>query len=195
MKRRTYRQGRRGEAAAETRLRIVLATQALHAERGIAATSMKDIAARAGVSVGTVYHHFPSYDDAIAACGQHTRETLPPPDPAIFEGIEGLATRVHRLAGAVFGFLDRLPALERVRCDQHLFPMLRQFVEMEAAQRLALVRAALAPAAPGEAAIHLAAAVLDVAVLRALQRSGLETEAAAVEVARLILNHLAAERR
>ncbi|MCW5752022.1 MAG: TetR/AcrR family transcriptional regulator [Alphaproteobacteria bacterium] len=193
MTRRAYRQGRRGDAAAETRRRIVAATQALHAERGIAATSMKDIAQRAGVSVGTVYHHFPSYDDAIEACGRHTLATLPPPGPEIFDGLEELEARVHRLAGALFGFLDRLPALERVRCDQHLFPKLRAFVEMEAAQRLSLVRAALEPARPDEAAIQLAAAVLDVTVLRALQRTGLDTQAAASQLARLILNHLAAK--
>ena len=60
---RKYTLGRRGEAAEETRRRIVEATFALHAEQGVAATTMTQIAERAGVSVGTVYHHFATYDD------------------------------------------------------------------------------------------------------------------------------------
>ncbi len=52
--RRPYRLGRRAETSDETRQRLVEATFLLHGERGIAGTSMKDIAERAGVSVGTV---------------------------------------------------------------------------------------------------------------------------------------------
>lgn len=47
---------------------------ALHRDRGIAATTMKDIAERADVGIGTVYHHFPSYEDAIRACGARTAQ-------------------------------------------------------------------------------------------------------------------------
>ena len=82
-KRRPYRLGRRAESTGETRQRIVEATFRLHSERGIAGTSMKDIADRAGVSVGTVYHHFPSYADAIAACGTYTAEHEPAPTAAV----------------------------------------------------------------------------------------------------------------
>ena len=57
---RRYRLERRAETAGETRRRLVDATFALHVEQGISATTMTDIAARAGVSVGTVYHHFPT---------------------------------------------------------------------------------------------------------------------------------------
>ena len=64
---RTYRQGKRSKTANDTRQRIVQATFDLHNEQGIASTSMKEIAARAGVSVGSVYHHFPTNDDAINA--------------------------------------------------------------------------------------------------------------------------------
>ena len=53
MPHRQYRQSRRAESTEETRRRIVEATYALHAEQGMAATSMKQIAARADVSVGT----------------------------------------------------------------------------------------------------------------------------------------------
>src|SRR5689334_7225769 len=101
---RGYRQSRRGTSAEETRERIVRACFDLHAEQGIAATSMKQIAARAGVSVGSVYHHFPTYEDAILACGAHAFGLAPPPGPAIFEGAATRPERVARLAQALFHF-------------------------------------------------------------------------------------------
>src|ERR1051325_567073 len=55
---RTYRMDQRAEAARATKRRIVEATLQLHGERGVLATSHKDVAERADVSVGTVYPHF-----------------------------------------------------------------------------------------------------------------------------------------
>ncbi|HWM08394.1 MAG TPA: helix-turn-helix domain-containing protein, partial [Solirubrobacteraceae bacterium] len=84
---------RRASTAAQTRQRIVDATLELHGEQGIAATSWDDIAARAGVGVGTVYRHFPSLDELIPACGDITRQVLALPDPArvqaLFGGADG----------------------------------------------------------------------------------------------------------
>ena len=42
-----------------TRRRLLSAAEALFTRRGYAGTTMADVAARAGVGVGTVYHHFP----------------------------------------------------------------------------------------------------------------------------------------
>ena len=81
---RAYRLGRRAESADDTRRRIVVATRALHVEQGVADTTVKQIARRADVSVGTVYHHFPSYDDVIRACGQLTFAIVRPPTNARF---------------------------------------------------------------------------------------------------------------
>lgn len=173
---------RRLEAAEETRRRIVEATFALHQEQGIAATSMKQIAARAGVSVGSVYHHFPSYDDAIQACGAYTAETLPPPDAACFEPLQGLEARVGALLAAYFAYYDRLRVLERVRCDQHLVPALRPFVAEEARHRRRLLAAA-AGLPPQARALDLAAALTDPAVLWSLTRAGWSATEAAAAVA------------
>ncbi|WP_439578040.1 TetR/AcrR family transcriptional regulator [Elioraea sp.] len=183
---RRYRADRRAQTTDATRRRIVEATAALHAEQGIAATSMKQIAARAGVGVGTVYHHFPSYDDAILACGQHTLDTAPPPGPEIFDGARTVPERLRCLARAVFAWYARVAAFERVRCDQHLLPVLHRFVAEEEQRRLALAREALRPARMTEDRAAVAAALLDVAVLRALARAGFTTEDAADEVARVI---------
>src|SRR3712207_415308 len=137
MSRRTYVQKKRGEAADATRRRIVEATFALHEEQGVAATTMKQIAERAGVSVGSVYHHFPTYDDAIGACGQLGLERRPPPDSAIFDGATSTGERIARLASALFQHYARMPNLERVRAEQHVSPVLAAFMAEEARHRLA----------------------------------------------------------
>src|SRR5919197_2527451 len=95
---RRYRLERRAETAEQTRRRLVTATQQLHAEQGIYATTMMQIAQRAGVSVGTAYHHFPTYADACVACSERTAETIPFPTAEIFAGLQTTDARVRRLA-------------------------------------------------------------------------------------------------
>jgi len=50
-----------------TREKILSAAVALFAERGLAATSAKDIAQKAGVSVGLMYYYYPTKEDAFGA--------------------------------------------------------------------------------------------------------------------------------
>lgn len=51
---------RRGQARGRlTRARVLAAAEDLFTRRGYAETAVADVADRAGVSVGTVYHHFP----------------------------------------------------------------------------------------------------------------------------------------
>jgi AcrR family transcriptional regulator len=183
--RRAYRLGRRAETADETRRRIVEATFTLHAERGIAETSMKDIAERAGVSVGTVYHHFPTYPDAIAACGVHTAATIPAPTEALFDGIAERQERIERLAAALFEYYERLPALASVRRDRHLAPALEQFADHEADNRQKLAARAIGSRQRDRTAV-LVAALLDLDVYRSLRRQGLDTAAAALQIAAVV---------
>ncbi|HSC27248.1 MAG TPA: TetR family transcriptional regulator [Vicinamibacterales bacterium] len=183
--RRRYRLGRRAETTGETRQRIVEATFQLHSERGIADTSMTDIAERAGVSVGTVYHHFPCYADAIGACGAYTVEHAPAPGATIFEGASSRAERIARLVRALFDYYQRVPALESARRNRHLAPELDAFAREEARNRRRLASRA---AGPGGAA--LAAALSDIDVYRALRREGFGTADAAGHVAALLNHHL-----
>lgn len=184
-KKRSYRLGRRAESAEETRRRIVEATSKLHAERGISDTSMKDIAERAGVSVGTVYHHFPRYADAIAACGAYTAELVPAPTLSIFESASTRDERVQRLVEALFDYYERIPALASVRRDRHFAVVLDEFVEQEAANRLALVARAT-----GLGRRHrrcaVVAALVDLDVHRALRRQGFSCAHAASQVTELV---------
>jgi AcrR family transcriptional regulator len=94
-------------AVAETRNRIVEATVQLHDEKGVSATTMQDIAARAGVALGTVYRHFATVDQLIPACGARILEQNPPPTAAVFEGITSPVERYEALLRALYGFYSR----------------------------------------------------------------------------------------
>lgn len=76
---RPYRMGARADAVADTRNRIVHAAKAVHAERGVVATSWEDIAARAGVSMATVYRHFPSLAELVPACARSVFDIIQAP--------------------------------------------------------------------------------------------------------------------
>ncbi|WP_232660577.1 TetR/AcrR family transcriptional regulator [Pseudonocardia sp. TRM90224] len=52
--------------AVRNRARILAAAEAVFAERGVS-TSTEEVAAAAGVAVGTVFRHFPTKDDLLAA--------------------------------------------------------------------------------------------------------------------------------
>ena len=187
---RRYRLERRAETAGATRRRLVAATFALHAEQGIHATTMSHIAERAGVSVGTVYHHFPTYQDAVAACTRHADESVPLPAADIFVGLTSMDARVRRLAQAIFGFYQRLPAYERVRCERWGMPPIEAYAAHEEANRLALTGEALRPFRVGARVLQVCAAFLDVAVYGALTRAGMTPGEAADDVSAVILARL-----
>jgi AcrR family transcriptional regulator len=190
---RRYRLDRRAETAEETRRRIVEATHALHVQQGIYATTMTHIAERAGVSVGTVYHHFPTYQDAVFACSQRAAATFPFPTADTFAGLSTPEERVRRLARDVFGFYERLPEYERIRSERWGMPPIQAHAEKEENDRRALAREALRPFKVKPRLADACAALLDVAVYGALTRNGLTPAKAAEEVSGFILARLAAE--
>jgi AcrR family transcriptional regulator len=188
---RRYRLERRAENAAQTRRRIVEATQTLHAEQGIYATSMTQIAERAGVSVGTVYHHFPTYQDAVSACGRRTAEMVPFPTAEVLDGVAATPDRVRNLAREIFEFYQRLPTFERVRSERWGMPPIQAYVAQEERNRIALMREALRSFDPR--LVSACAALLDVAVYSALIRAGMTPTEAAEEASAFILARLAAD--
>src|SRR5438105_15900972 len=74
--------GGRKAAVEATRKRIVAAAVRLHSRRGAMRTAWDEIAAEAGVSRATVYHHFPSLDDLVPACAQVAFDLIEVPSPA-----------------------------------------------------------------------------------------------------------------
>jgi AcrR family transcriptional regulator len=185
VQRRPYRLKQRAESAEETRRRLVQATFELHGEQGIAATTMKQIAERAGVGTGTVYHHFPTLDDTVLACGRMVMATYPPPSEAIFAGVPTMKERLALLARALFAWSDRV-AFDVIRMDRDRMAIVRKFIDDELARRVELTRAALAPFAIDRDLVRISAALLDVGSYRALQQIGLSLDQAAEAIAEII---------
>ena len=79
MKKRKYQLKKRAISRDRTRARIVEATVALHEEQGPEATTISAIAERAGVQRLTVYRHFPTERDLLAACSSSFVAEHPPP--------------------------------------------------------------------------------------------------------------------
>ena len=175
--------GKRAAAAEETRRRIVDATHQLHTERGVAATSWDDIAARAGVGVGTVYRHFPSLDELIPACEAVALEVVGLPDPAardaLFEGAEDRAGARVREGGGMY--VRGAPELRAMIDAGDVHPRLRQGAEAFDATLGGLIDAA---ALGGDR--RVVRALLDLHSWEALRRQGLTAEEAVAAVTALL---------
>src|SRR5437879_1475728 len=103
---RRYDMGRRAATVDETRRRILEASLMLHSQRGVTGTSWQDIADAAGLSVGTVYYHFPTVDDLVPACSGLGRQMRPAPTSEIFRGLRGKKARITALVGALFSHYE-----------------------------------------------------------------------------------------
>ena len=74
---RAYNSESRLQKQAELKERIAAAAAALHARKGAMATSYAEIAAEAGVSLPTVYAHFPTQRELLVGCTQHAAAGAP----------------------------------------------------------------------------------------------------------------------
>ena len=178
---------KRAAAAVRTRQRIVDATRELHGEQGVAATSWDDIAARAGVGVGTVYRHFPSLDELIPACGEVTMQALALPQPAtvpaLFEHATEPSERVERLVREAFAIYERgAPELRAIRREADAHPRLAHDRDQLDASLSALVDTALQPLDTTQQDRALARALVDLNTWEALREQGLEPNETAAAI-------------
>jgi AcrR family transcriptional regulator len=104
---RKYTMGRRAEAVARTRARIVEAAMSLYQEQPVMATSMQEVARVADVSPGTVLNHFESPEALAEAVVEEIVRTLEPPTSAVFEGHRGPADRLRALSRSLARFFER----------------------------------------------------------------------------------------
>src|SRR5574340_1224790 len=74
---RTYNAESRRRKQAELKARIAAAAAELHAAKGGSATSYADIAKHAGVSLPTVYSHFPTRHELFQGCTAHVAGKAP----------------------------------------------------------------------------------------------------------------------
>jgi len=176
---RKYDLGKRAQAVAETRRRIVDATFELHNEKGVVATSMQDVAERADVALRTVYYHYPTVDDLVAGCGAKVMALLAPPAPDLLSGLGTFEERMRRLVHELFAMYGRAATqLEVARCEQREVPALAGFLAAEAAARDALVREALRPFRTGGAHVRQVMALTDFYVWKALTQQKVTTRQA-----------------
>lgn len=152
---RAYNNETRLTQQAELKARIAAAAAELHALKGAVATSYAEIARQAGVSLPTVYAHFPSLDELVQACTAHVGQQAPPfPADEIFAAPD-LAAAAQALVDA----MDKLHAHFEpwlVWREQRQIAALAALQADERRQQLELIRALLqrhlGPGEHGEAA-------------------------------------------
>jgi AcrR family transcriptional regulator len=182
---RKYELKARAEKQAETRRRIVAATSALHAEVGPARTTVAEIARRAGVQRLTVYNNFPNETELFDACGQHSMERNPPPDPSVALAIDDPVERLRGVLRPLYRWYRKnARATENLQRDRLVMPALDGVMRMRMDQQFAhLADALVAGFAPkGRSAKGVRAAVglaLDFWTWRRLAGEGMSDDGAA----------------
>ena len=125
---RSYRKQQRAEDQARTRARIVAAAVELHQEKGVTATSIADIAARAGVGKVTVYRHFPDETALVGACSGAYFTLHPLPDPEPWRAIADPWERLrHGLARTCAYHRETAPMMTSVLPDLQDSPLIAPY--------------------------------------------------------------------
>ena len=168
-------------------MRIIEAAVALHGERGAAATRWADIAERADVALGTVYHYFPSYEELFPACTSHGLARLRPPTPEIFERATSIGRRLRVLVHESFGFWDRAsPWIQHGECDRRVIPAAETFYRHQEVLFERLVRAALGPLARRQQVVYATLIFSGFSSWAAFHDRGVATTEAATLVTELL---------
>jgi AcrR family transcriptional regulator len=187
---------KRAAAVEETRRRILDAARELHTRQGIAATSWDDIAAHAGVGVGTVYRHFPTLDELVPACGRVVMRALALPHPehadALFADVEAPEARIDQLVTEAFAVYERGAAeLRVVRGERDVHPAVTQAASDLEASLAALTEAALQPLDTTDTDRRVVRAMIDLGTWESLRAQGLDAATAAAAVSDMLCARLA----
>lgn len=111
----TPRRGRR-PGGPDTRAAILAAARELFAAHGLAGTSVRAVAAAAGVDASLVHHYFGTKDDLFVAALQLRIDPRVAVRPVIEGGVDGAGERLMRLFVSVWDDEEtRLPMLALVR--------------------------------------------------------------------------------
>jgi AcrR family transcriptional regulator len=196
---RKYTMDKRRAAVEATRRRILEATLALHAQKGIFGTSWQDIARRADVSVGTVYKHFPSLEELIPACGELVFAITRPPSlddaPEIFAGAGSIEERLERLVSELFDFYERGAPYIETDFQERRLPAVAEWEAYMRATIAGLVREALDPAGPDERAVQAMSALLDFSTYKSFLDRDIQKDQAAKTMNEVLLCWLDCSRR
>jgi len=182
---RKYELKARAESQRETRDRIAKAAAELHEQKGVAHTTVAEVARRAGVSRLTVYNHFADLSELLPACAAHYERLHPTPD---FGGLLTEADAVERVRGVLARlyawYRETEPMYGKLFGDRASVPELDRFLQ----QNVDRLHADLADDLAGAFALRgrradglhaLIRVALDFWTWRRLAREGLDDEAAA----------------
>ena len=158
---RTYRLGERAAGMEATRTRILEAAIALYTERGISATTMREIGDRADVAPGTLRNHFPSREALDEAMVERLRQEGPLPPPSILDGAETIEERLRRVLAAAGSFFEGAARIYRMWLREPMLTRPWLAAGAEYGQRWdTLMRSALGPLAGDDDAMAVLRAVL-----------------------------------
>ena len=194
---RKYELKARAESQRETRDRIARAAVELHEEKGVAHTTVAEIARRAGVTRLTVYNHFADLSELLPACSAHYMALHPLPDMESAFALEDPAERVRAALTRLYAwYRETEPMFGKLFSDRASVPELDRFMEQDVDRVQAELADGLAAAfaARGRRAERLKALIrlaLDFWTWRRLSREGIDDEAAAKLMAAAIAAHSA----
>ena len=127
---RKYELKARAESQRETRNRIAQAAAELHEQKGVARTTVADIARRAGVTRLTVYNHFAGLDELMPACAAHYESLHPFPDLGSVLGLDDPSQRLRDALALLYGWYRETEAMYgKLLSDRASVPELDRFLE------------------------------------------------------------------
>ncbi len=195
---RRYELKARAQSQRETRDRIAAAAAELHEEKGVARTTVAEIARRAGVSRLTVYNHFADLGELLPACAAHYEALHPAPDLTDALDLEDDGERVRTALARLYAWYREIePMFGKLFSDRASVPELDELMSGSIDRFQAELSAGLAApfAARGRRAERLGALIrlaVDFWAWRRLTEEGLDDEAAAGVMANAIAAGLGA---
>ena len=165
-----------GSKRASTRASLIEAAYALFQEKGIGATSLQEIAARAGMTTGAIYGNFEGKDDLVLAVGLakaiRLNPDLKPGRPlkaqlrALGEAVAANATAMSAYTGGVLEL--RLQALRQEGLRARLAGMTYESVSRTAARWTEDLKQPDLPMPAEEFVVVIDALVMGLMIQRAL---------------------------
>lgn len=127
---RKYEQKARAESQRETHERIASAAAELHEEKGVARTTVAEIARRAGVTRLTVYNHYADLSELLPACAAHYEKLHPMPDLDDALAQSDPAARVRGALALLYGwYRETEPMYSKLFSDRAAVPELDRLMQ------------------------------------------------------------------